>query len=254
MLLGFSKSEIAARVVEAVERIRATATPTHAPADVLDEESKVHEPIVSFAEPEAEQEQECERTPSEQGTSVASDHTEVTKAVDRESTTTAPSLFGDDIGGTPQSDAEADFFCTMGTTRNTIPDHVQIPHQNYAHDSSVAATVGSRPSSSSSEVMKSNMFRIYPSEESEFDHLVTKSLVLGDFESAVTLCLSAERHFEKRTINLPYLCLFQSIVTEDLDDIVQNADLQEWQEIFVVLCTFAKPNIYGKSNHLPQRE
>ena len=33
--------------------------------------------------------------------------------------------------------------------------------------------------------------------------------------------------------------LFQSIVTNDLADIVQNADLQEWQEIFVVLCTFA---------------
>ncbi|KAH8109041.1 hypothetical protein DFH11DRAFT_1691296 [Phellopilus nigrolimitatus] len=142
----------------------------------------------------------------------------------------------------------------MGTTRNTIPDHVQIPHQNYAHDSSVAATVGSRPSSSSSEVMKSNMFRIYPSEESEFDHLVTKSLVLGDFESAVTLCLSAERHFEKRTINLPYLCLFQSIVTEDLDDIVQNADLQEWQEIFVVLCTFAKPSEFANlAEQLSQR-
>ncbi|KAH8116058.1 WD40 repeat-like protein [Phellopilus nigrolimitatus] len=276
MLLGFSKSEIAARVVEAVEKIRATATPTQAPADVLDEESKVHEPVVSFAEPEAEQEQECERTPSEQGTSVASDHTDVTKAVDGESTTTAPSLFGDDIGGTPQSDAEADFFSTMGTTRNTIPDHVQIPHQNYAHDSSVAATVGSRPSSSASEVMKSNTFRIYPSEESEIDRLVTKSLVLGDFESAVTLCLSAERYadaillavkggpallqrtqqtyFEKRTINLPYLRLFQSIVTEDLDDIVQNADLQEWQEIFVVLCTFAKPDEFANlAEQLGQR-
>ncbi|KAH8115317.1 hypothetical protein DFH11DRAFT_1543420 [Phellopilus nigrolimitatus] len=244
----FKASEIAARVVEAVERIRATATPTHAPADVLDEESKVHEPIVSFAEPEAEQEQECDRTPSEQGTSVASDYTEVTKAVDRESTTTAPSLFGDDIGGTPQSDAEADFFSTMGTTRNTITFKFPTKTTHTTHPS--------RPR---------NMFRIYPSEESEFDHLVTKSLVLGDFESAVTLCLSAERvtqrfysvhsrHFEKRTINLPYLCLFQSIVTEDLDDIVQNADLQEWQEIFVVLCTFAKPGEFANlAEQLSQR-
>jgi protein transport protein SEC31 len=45
-------------------------------------------------------------------------------------------------------------------------------------------------------------------------------------------------YFERRTIALPYLCLFQSIVTNDLADIVQNADLQEWQETFVVLCTF----------------
>ena len=82
------------------------------------------------------------------------------------------------------------------------------------------------------------------------DRLVTKALVLGDFGFAVTLCLSAERYadaillavkggpellnntqkayFEKRTVNLPYLRLFQSIVTEYLADIVQNADLQEY--------------------------
>ena len=94
------------------------------------------------------------------------------------------------------------------------------------------------------------------------DHLVTKALVLGDFSSAVSLCLPAERYasaillavkggpellnntqkayFEKCTANLPYLRLFQSIVMEDLADIVQNADLQEWMEIYVVLCTFAK--------------
>ena len=81
------------------------------------------------------------------------------------------------------------------------------------------------------------------------DRLVTKSLVLGDFGSAVSLCLPAERYagailltvkggpellnntqkayFEKRTANLPYLWLFQSIITEALADIVQNADLQE---------------------------
>ncbi|KAI5121114.1 hypothetical protein M0805_002787 [Coniferiporia weirii] len=275
-LLGFSKAEISARVAEAVEKIRLAAapTPTQVPVDELTyEDNKPHEPVVSFAEPETEQ--EPEHTPSEQSPSVASDHTDVTKAADGESTTTAPSLFDDDIG-TPQTDAEADFFSSMSTTINAVPERVRIPHQNYAQDSSVAATVGSRPSSAASEVTRNNTFRIYPSEESEIDRLVTKSLVLGDFESAVTLCLSAERYadaillavkggpkllqstqqayFEKRTINLPYLRLFQSIVTEDLDDIVQNADLQEWQEIFVVLCTFAKPDEFANlTEQLGQR-
>ena len=41
-----------------------------------------------------------------------------------------------------------------------------------------------------SEVLKSN---IYPTDESETDCLVTKALVLGDFESAVSLCLSSNR-------------------------------------------------------------
>ncbi len=164
----------------------------------------------------------------------------------------------------------------MGTIRNALPEHNLIPHQNYAHDSSVAATIGSRPSSAASESMKSNTFRIYPSEESDIDNLVTKSLILGDFESAVALCLSAERYadaillavkgspellhrtqkayFEKRTVNLPYLRLFQSIVTEDLDDIVQNAEWQEWQEVFVVLCTFAKGDEFSNlAEQLGQR-
>ncbi|EJD05585.1 WD40 repeat-like protein [Fomitiporia mediterranea MF3/22] len=277
-LLGFSKADIAARVAEAVERIKTTATPTQAPTEELDHEhTKPHEPVVSFAEPEPEPEpeQEPEHTPSEQSTSATSDHTDVAGAVDGESTTTAPSLFGDDIG-TPQTDAEADFFSTMGTIRSAVPERVQIPHTNYAQDSSVAATVGSRPSSAASETLKNNTFHIYPSEESEIDRLITKSLVMGDFESAVTLCLSAERfadaillavkggpellqrtqqiYFEKRTINLPYLRLFQSIVTEDLDDIVQNADLQEWREIFVVLCTFAKPDEFANlAEQLGQR-
>jgi protein transport protein SEC31 len=52
-------------------------------------------------------------------------------------------------------------------------------------------------------------------------------------------------YFEKRTVALPYLRLFRSIVTNDLADIVQNADLQDWQEIFVVLYTFAGADDFG---------
>ena len=47
-------------------------------------------------------------------------------------------------------------------------------------------------------------------------------------------------YFEKWAMNPSYLRLFQSIVTKGPDDMVPNADLQDWQEIFVVLCTFAK--------------
>ena len=275
-MLGSSKADITSRVAEAKEKTRNTATPTQAPAEELSpERTKPHEPVVSFTEPEPEPEHDQGHTPSEQSTSVASDHTDVAGTIDGESTTTAPSLFADDTG-IPQMDAEADFFSTMGTIRNAIPDHVQIPHTNYAHDSPVAATIGSRPSSVASEALKNNTFRICPAEESDVDRLVTKALVLGDFESAVTLCLATERfadaillavkggpellqrtqktYFEKRTVNLPYLRPFQSIVTEDLDDIVQNADLQEWQEIFVVLCTFAKQDEFGNlAEQLGQR-
>ena len=182
------------------------------------------------------------------------------KPADGESTTTTPSAFDNDIG-MPYTQ-EVDFFSMIGTLCGAILDHIQIPHQSYVQDSSVAVTFSSRPSSAANESLRNNIFRIYLPEEIVVDRLVTKALVLGDFSSAVSLCLSAawyvdaillavkrgpellnntqKAYFEKHTANLPYLRLFWFIVTEDLADIVQNADLQEWMEIYVVLCTFAK--------------
>ncbi|PFH49472.1 hypothetical protein AMATHDRAFT_76183 [Amanita thiersii Skay4041] len=269
MLLGFSQSEVAERVSEAIEKLKAAAA-NKSPEETDDFiDGTPREPVVSFAEPEREESEESDvedagpgsgetdKTPSEISASVTSDTASGVRQADAESTTTAPSLFGDDFGpGTPQED----FFNTI--VQNDDGHHsVIIPHTNYGLDSSVAATIGSGPSSVTSESMKSNTFKIYPTDESETDRLVTKALVLGDFESAVSLCLSSDRfadaillavrggpellqrtqkaYFERRTTALPYLRLFQSIVTNDLSDIVQNADLQEWKEIFVVLCTFA---------------
>ena len=83
-------------------------------------DAKPHEPVVSFAEPESEDVLDSassafEQTPSEISAGAASDTTGLTPVADGESTTTAPSLFGDDnAAGTPQMDAAADFFSTMG--------------------------------------------------------------------------------------------------------------------------------------------
>lgn len=272
-LLGFSKAEIAARVAEAVENLKAAAEAKSSLEDDATYQDKPHESVVSFAEPESQEvpsessdiDEEAsaavpgeEQTPSEISAGITSDTASAHNQEDQESATTAPSLFGDDIPGTPHHD----FFNTVGVAQDDGGSHaVLVPHVNYGFDSSVAATVGSGPSSVSSETTKSNGFRIYPADESNIDRLVTKALVLGDFESAVSLCLSADRfadaillavrggpellqrtqkaYFERGTTTLPYLRLFQSILSNDLSDIVQNAGLQEWREIFVVICTFA---------------
>uniref|UniRef100_A0A8H7XM78 Protein transport protein SEC31 n=1 Tax=Psilocybe cubensis TaxID=181762 RepID=A0A8H7XM78_PSICU len=270
-LLGFSKAEIAARVAEAVENLKAAAEADAAKSPYDGDATstladKPHESVVSFAEPESE-EVPSDRSEvgddSEAATPFGADEQTLSEAKDEEeSATTAPSLFGDDIPGTPQHD----FFNTVGVAQDNGESHpVLVPHTNYGIDSSVAATTGSGPSSVTSEVLTkasgASGFRIYPSEESDNDRLVTKALVLGDFESAVSLCLSSDRYadaillavrggpellqrtqkayFERRTTQQPYLRLLQSIVSNDLSDIVQNADLQEWREIFVVICTFA---------------
>jgi protein transport protein SEC31 len=262
-MLGFSKDDVARQVQEAIKQF---------PADRI--------PTVTFAEPEAEQENgeeevetpkesEMRGTPSE--VSLTSDTTKRTEATE----VTEQSLFDDEA---PAAGGGADFFSSMasGTTplRNPLIDGI-VPHKQGAA-SSVAATVGSRASSVRSETIKDNNFRIYPSGESDVDRLVTQALVLGDFKSAVDLCLASERfadalllavrggpellastqkaYFNRRTTSLPFLRVFQSIVTEDLADIVQNADLAEWKVVFVVLCTFAKDSDFNNlAEQLGQR-
>ncbi|KAF9060249.1 hypothetical protein BDP27DRAFT_1430284 [Rhodocollybia butyracea] len=304
-LLGYKKSDVAAKIGEAVEKLKAGVEGRK--QQYLEEEDNVEgardladmkPPVVSFAEPEREPTPlggaepaetpdardevdeidespfDNEKTPSEISASVTSD---TTRQVDTESTTTAPSLFG-----------------TI-----TLPPEPQVlvPHTNYAVDSSVAATIGSRPSSaaSASEVGSSknnNTFRIIysPSDDeseneagtgSETEALITKALILGDFSSAVSLCLSTNRfadalllavrggpallaetqkayfdyerqrtlasasRFRNKAKPKPYLRLYESIVAGDLEDVVQNAELAEWREVFVVLCTFAGREEFG---------
>jgi protein transport protein SEC31 len=285
-LLGYSSAEVAARVAEAIAKLKEPAESTSNLKSSEEEsipDTKPHEQVVSFLEPEVSEGSDGERddgvyaekTPSEVSAGV-SETTSAARLADGESTTTAPSLFGDDIG-TPQIDAAADFFSTMGmSSQDDGGQQVIVPHHNYGLDSSVAATVGSGPSSVASDNLRINNFRIYPTEESDTDRLVTKALVLGDFESAVSLCLSSDRfadaillavkggpellartqkaYFQSRSTSSPYLRLFQSIVTDDLSDIVQNADLRDWQEIFVVLCTFASSEEFSSlTEQLGQR-
>ncbi|KZV82092.1 WD40 repeat-like protein [Exidia glandulosa HHB12029] len=275
-MLGFSKAEITTHVAEAIKKLQESrAADADAEADDVDTSSG-NATRVSFAEPEPTP--EVEREPEieleiDEAPTTPSEQSDATKAA-TESTATELSLFGDEVAN--EQDANADFFSSMGGLRNAIPDHVRIPHYSLTGDSSAAATIGSGPPSVVSEAVKQTTFKFYPSDESELDRLLTKSLVLGDFESAVALCLAVDRYadaillaakggpdllqrtqktyFERRTTTLPYLRLFQSIVTNDLEDIVQNADLREWQEIFVVICTFAKPDEFASlAEQLGQR-
>ena len=240
-LLGFSKEKVAARVAEAIKNLQGTPTATTGalpPVKAEEEETQTLEPEFTIKiEPEESSLYSSES--SEAGDSVTS-------------------LFA----STPKGDAEADFFSSMGGIPSALPAHMQVPHKDPKGESSAAATHGSpTPSSAPSEIIKSSTFRIYPDGESDVDRLVTQALVLGDFAAGVELCLSAERYadaillavrggpellkktqkayFERSTSELPYLRLYQSVVGNDLADVVQNADLKDWQEVFVILCTYA---------------
>jgi protein transport protein SEC31 len=270
-LLGFSKEDVVKQVEEAVKRFGAGSGQGSA-TSVTD--SKV-------AEDEADKVDGDEvNTPTSKPIELTSENGAESEATKQTEGTATPetSLFDDDSDapGTPTTSG-ADFFSSMaaGGLRNAHLDSV-IPHKNETA-STVAATAGSRASSVRSEVInKENIFHIYPSDEGDVDRLITQALVLGDFSSAVDLCLASERYadalllavrggpellqstqkayFAKRTTTTPFLRVFQSIVTEDLTDIVQNADLGEWKVIFVVLCTYAKSTEFNSlADQLGQR-
>ncbi|KAJ2830277.1 protein transport protein S31 [Coemansia furcata] len=94
------------------------------------------------------------------------------------------------------------------------------------------------------------------------DGLITRAILLGDIEAAVTLCIEQERfadalilapygspelaqrvqkqYFAKRAQQAPYVRLLHAIATNDLSDVVANADLAEWDEVLALLCTYAQ--------------
>ncbi|WVW78173.1 hypothetical protein I302_100124 [Kwoniella bestiolae CBS 10118] len=260
-LLGFSKDEVIKKVQDAIGKFP-SVTVTEEPSE---DQAKTDERDESGVETPT-----VEKTP-EEATSTADETASVKESETASATgTNEKSLFDDDHApGTPAA-AAADFFSSMasGSLRNPQLDSI-IPHKNNEFvDSSVAATIGSRASSVRDEIItKENTFQIYPEGESDIDKLITQALVMGDFKSAVDLCLASERfadalllavrggpdllqstqkaYFARQTASLPFLRVFQSIVTEDLVDIVQNADLREWKVAFVVVCTFAKESEFS---------
>ncbi|KKY22167.1 putative protein transporter sec31 [Phaeomoniella chlamydospora] len=106
-----------------------------------------------------------------------------------------------------------------------------------------------------------NPFQVYTGSESEADRRITRSLILGEFDKALDVCLEEERlsdafmiaicggqkciqkaqeaYFSKQSGGPNYLRLLASVVGKNLWDVVHNADLGNWKEVMATLCTFA---------------
>ena len=104
-------------------------------------------------------------------------------------------------------------------------------------------------------------FQMYTGSESESDQRVTRALLLGEFEKALDVCLQERRmsdafmiaicggqscietaqkaYFNHKEGGPNYLRILASVVGKNLWDLVHNADLQNWKEIMVTLCTYA---------------
>lgn len=107
-----------------------------------------------------------------------------------------------------------------------------------------------------------NPFSIYTGSESDADKSITRSLMLGNFESAMDTCLNEDRMSDAFMIAVcggqkcidkvqaaylrkqgkggnSYLRILASVVGKNLWDMVHNADLSNWKEVMATLCTYA---------------
>ncbi|KAK6097896.1 protein transport protein S31 [Batrachochytrium dendrobatidis] len=136
-------------------------------------------------------------------------------------------------------------------------------------DGSIATKSGSK-----STATPFSLFAIgKPTEDSDIDTLITKALMLSDFETAVNICLGANRladalvlavsggeellyrtqqeYFRRTSKFKPYSRILQGIVDGDLMDVVENARVDglgggSWKDLVALVCTYAKNDDFSK--------
>ncbi|TPX62134.1 hypothetical protein PhCBS80983_g00603 [Powellomyces hirtus] len=114
---------------------------------------------------------------------------------------------------------------------------------------------------------KPDPFSLYPTkpgQDADIDILITKAVILGDFETAVDVALGANRlsdammlavsggsdlllrtqqeYFRRQKKEKTYIRVLQSVVQGDLTDIVENGHLDGpeggWKDILALICTY----------------
>lgn len=233
--LGFQKSE----VIEAVAK--ATAGKNGLNAAV--EEPVAEEPVAAATE-ETAAPATTEETPAE----VASKEEESAADVKEASAEANATESSDSVSGLFGASNGDDFF-------------IQSENAPAANDDDGGITAAAVSASLGAAISREPL-KLYAEGSSETDRLITRAVVLGDFESAVDLCLSTDRlsdallfaicgggdlllrtqqaYFKRQSKSTSYLRLLESIIDEDLNSIVASVSLEEWTSVIVVLCTFAK--------------
>nr|XP_015201749.1 PREDICTED: protein transport protein Sec31B [Lepisosteus oculatus] len=158
----------------------------------------------------------------------------------------------------------------LGIDANDLAEKMQHLSAQRSDESSATGDTPSSPSSSS----PSDFFSHLPKEKPKFqipvtadtDGLISQALLVGNFESAVELCLSDSRYAEAillaisggeellRKTQQRYLdkqrtsisMLISSIVTRNWTNIVQLCDLDNWKEALAALLTYAQPEDFSE--------
>ncbi|KAJ3030236.1 protein transport protein S31 [Rhizophlyctis rosea] len=129
---------------------------------------------------------------------------------------------------------------------------------------------------SSASRIPSEAFSLFPTsrrgEDADVDILITRALVLGDFETAVAIAIAADRladalmfavsggvellaraqgeYFKRKRSQKSYARVLRSILDGDLLDVVHNAELEGkdggWKDILALICTYGRTESIGR--------
>lgn len=113
------------------------------------------------------------------------------------------------------------------------------------------------------EVKTDNPFHLLSEGNTAVEDSITKALLVGNFEKATNICLEEGRvadafiiancggkglvekvqttYLASKRGSPSYLRFLGSVVSKNLWDVVYNADLANWKETMVSLCTYAEP-------------
>ncbi|KAI8139161.1 hypothetical protein BJV82DRAFT_522338 [Fennellomyces sp. T-0311] len=249
--LGFQKDEI----TSAVASITSKRTES--------EETKQDTPVEEAPKAEEQQEQPQETAEAEKESEQAEGTEEPSVEEESPEKATEKKAPTDTLSGLFQgSDAADDFFGQQASG--------QAPAVETAATTAVASTAEPSLVAAATPAIVAALqvpLELYPKESSDTDRLITRSIVLGDFNSAVELCLASDRladalllsifggsdllsrtqkiYFERQAAKTSYLRLVENIANENLASIVENTSLDEWTSVVVMMCTFARTEEFG---------
>ncbi|KAI9298125.1 WD40 repeat-like protein [Neoconidiobolus thromboides FSU 785] len=202
---------------------------------------KLNEELANFnldkgSEGADEPKEEIKETTEETAQPDELENTEATQQANQESNN---HLFGDN------GDHEDDFF-------------------NKTHQTQEQPIVG-QTEDKKNEII-SDPFSIIGS-NSDLQSLLSKLIIVGDYKSAVKACLNNQQYadalliamvsgnellektkneiFKLRRNEASYVRLLEGVVNGSLEDVVHNADLEEWEKILTMLCTYAQGEEFG---------
>ncbi|KAK9457669.1 hypothetical protein V1511DRAFT_455403 [Dipodascopsis uninucleata] len=151
----------------------------------------------------------------------------------------------------PKVEADDDMFKGSEKQDNFLNEVTSQPLKSFAVD----------------DVFSTGAFTIFDNDTSDLDKSIAQALIMGDFSTAVDICLKGDRlsdafmlalsgddacrekvqkaYFKLNASGPSYVRLLSSVVSNNLPDLVENADISNWKEIVVALCTFAKDDEFN---------